>query len=281
MPGPIDPRSAAEIARRRDARSTKNVAAKNGRAAAEGAAAGAADAARTEPDADLVSDAELMLRFQRGDETAYEFLVRRHLAFVIRHARRYLAEESGAEDVAQEVFLRLYRSGQQQQFRDPSNFLGWLATMTTRLALNELRTRSRKRWLPRSQLSAANGGADSSMGQEWRPGLDAPSAQWNGAGARASADSAGFGGDSDADPLLQDEMTAIVRAAIATLPERQRLAIELQRFEDFELEQIGAVLEMTVPAVKSLLHRARAALLEKLAPYFEIDGGATPKPAAI
>ena len=220
-------------------------------------------AEQNDADAELPGDADLMLRFQRGDEAAYEILVRRHLAFVIRHARRYLAEDAGAEDVAQEVFLRLYRSG--LQFRDPSNFTGWLATMTTRLALNELRTRARKRWLPRSQLKS-DGATDSTAGREWRPGMTAP-------GSHYSTSSSENSHESGEETLLRAERAAAVRAAVANLPERQRLAIELQRFEDFDLEQIGVVLEMTVPAVKSLLHRARATLLEALSPYLDGESG--------
>ena len=57
-----------------------------------------------------LDDFELMRRFQQGDEAAYEALVRRHLAFVIRHARRFVGDHSSAEDVAQDVFLRVFRS---------------------------------------------------------------------------------------------------------------------------------------------------------------------------
>jgi RNA polymerase sigma-70 factor (ECF subfamily) len=203
------------------------------------------------PNRESLGDAELMLLFQRGDRGAYECLVVRHLAFVVRHARRYLRDDAGAEDVAQEVFLRLFRSV--KQFRDPSNFIGWLTLMTTRLSLNELRTRTRKRWFARSQLANNHGTGDSQAGREWRSGESA--------GRQPD-----IGGE---DLLLQAELFEQLHAAIAALPERQRLAVELQSFEEWGLERIGAVLEMSVPAVKSLLHRARANLLEKLQNYLE------------
>jgi len=183
-----------------------------------------------------------MQRFGEGDVGAYETLVHRHLGFVHRHARRYLGDSAGAEDVAQEVFLRLHRSA--SLFREPTNFRGWLATMTTRLALNELRTRSRKRWVARSTLDGT------SPGEDWRPGGRDPS-------------------PSGIDLSISEERAELVRHAIAELPERQQLAIWLQRFEGWNLDDIGVAMELTVPAVKSLLHRARGALSDALRPYFD------------
>ena len=192
-----------------------------------------------------------MRAFQSGDESAYDTLVRRHLAFVVRHARRYLHDESSAEDVAQEVFLRLYRSG--HLFRTGTNFLGWLATITSRLALNELRTRRRKHWVARSTLEG-----DLTDG-EWKPH-----------------------GEHSEDPssdILRDERILAVQEAIGRLPERQRLAIWLQRFEGWELQEVGEALGLTIPAVKSLLHRARASLGKELETYMRDPNEAGIDPA--
>lgn len=196
--------------------------------------------------AGVPDDAELMHLFKGGDTKAYEQLVHRHLDFVHRHALRYVGDTSSADDVAQEVFLRLYRSA--DLFRDPSNFKGWLATMTHRLALNELRTRKRKRWTARSSLNLEGEAA------EWTPGneLDGPERQ-----------------------LLRDERIDLVRAAICELPERQRQALWLQRFEGWDLEQLGQALDMSIPAIKSLLHRARGALMKILEPYMKGEAGLT------
>lgn len=182
-------------------------------------------------------DLTLMARFQAGDTDAYEALVRRHLDLVVRHARRYVGDRAGAEDVAQEVFLRLYRS--RDRFREPSNFAGWLVTITGRIALNELRTRRRKRWVPRSTLEAEE------PGSEWRPGSDAE--------------------EPPEAALEREERIAAVHRALARLPENQRQAILLQKFEGWDLARIGETMGMSVPAVKSLLHRARRALEGMLA----------------
>jgi len=179
-----------------------------------------------------------MARFQGGDRHAYETLVRRHLELVIRHARRYVGDDASAEDVAQNVFLRLFRS--RERFREAKNFSGWLVTITTRLALNELRTRRRKRWVTRGREDA------SEREPEWRV--------------------AGSGIDPPDEPLLREERIAAVRSALARLPDHQRQAILLQRFEGWDLTRIGETMELSVPAVKSLLHRARRALETMLEP---------------
>jgi len=187
---------------------------------------------------ETLDDLELMQRFQDGEVTAYEVLVRRYLDLVVRHARRYIHDLAGAEDVAQDVFVRLYRS--RDRFRDPSNFRGWLVTITGNIALNELRTRRRKRWVPRSSLEADD------PEQEWRPG------------------SAGV--EAPEEPTLRAERREAVRAALARLKDNQRQAILLQQYEGWDLEQIGAAMDLSVPAVKSLLHRARRSLEALLAP---------------
>jgi RNA polymerase sigma-70 factor (ECF subfamily) len=191
-----------------------------------------------------LEDHELLRQFQDGDQGAFDDLVRRHAPFVLRQARRILGEDPSADDVAQEVFIRVYRSS--ELFREPRNFRGWLATIASRLALNELRTRRRKRWIARSTLES------DPVGAEWRPGDP-------GAGLPAE------------DDALRKERIHAVREAVLRLPARQREAIWLQRFEGWNLTEVGDALDLSVPAVKSLLHRARAALATDLAGYWR-DG---------
>lgn len=206
----------------------------------------------SETDPEQPTDADLMTRFQAGEVDAYETLVRRHLAFVLRHARRYVSDSASADDVAQDVFLRLYRSA--DLFREPTNFKGWLATMTSRLALNEIRTRKRKRWVARSTVTA-DGTAD-----EWTPGNSSET--------------------QPPDQVLRDEQVALVREALQKLPARQREALYLQRFEGWDLEQLGEAFAMSIPAVKSLLHRARGTLMKLLEPYMR-DDSRNPNPSSL
>lgn len=189
-----------------------------------------------------VDDEELMRRFQKGDESAFELLVHRNLDFVIRQARRYIRDLAGAEDIAQDVFFRVWKS--KDRFRKAKSFRGWLVTMTSRIALNEIRTRTRKRWTPRSSLG--NEDVDT-VGQEWV------------GGSRRST-------PPDMD-LLGKERIDKVRLAVERLPEPGRQAIVLQHFENWPLSRIAETLGLTVPALKSVLFRSRKKLLEELAEY--------------
>ena len=184
-----------------------------------------------------------MNRLAAGDADALDVLVRRHHGFVVRHARRYVNDGAAADDIAQEVFMRVLRFA--DQFRRDDNFRGWLATLTTRLALNELRTRKRKHW-------RSSGAVESDADFRWRSVSSTELAEGE---------------------VLREERLSAVRQAIEALPESQRQALWLQRFEDFDLETIGSIMGLSVSAVKSLLHRARANLAEKLAPWNPLESG--------
>ncbi len=191
-----------------------------------------------------VDDEALMRRFQGGDSEAYEILVSRHLTFVVRHARRYIRDLAGAEDVAQLVFLRVWKS--KDQFREAISFRGWLARITGRIALNEIRTRKRKRWTPRSSLSREDG---VETGQEWV------------GGSERSSD--------PAQDLLKEERIDAVRMAIDKLEEPARQAIYLQNFENWSVARIAETLGLTIPATKSVLFRARKKLQQDLSSFMQ------------
>lgn len=193
-----------------------------------------------------VDDEELMRRFQGGDTSAFDMLVERNLDAVVRQARRYVKDLAGAEDVAQDVFLRIWKS--RDRFREAISFRGWISKMTTRIALNELRTRTRKRWRPRSSLSSD---PDAIVGVDWVGGSD-----------RSIDPSHG---------LLQGERVKAVQEAIERLEEPARQAILLQNFEGWSVTRIAETLGLTVPATKSVLFRARRKLLSELENYMN-DG---------
>ncbi len=193
-----------------------------------------------------VDDEELMRRFQGGDSAAFDMLVERNLDAVVRQARRYVKDLAGAEDVAQDVFFRVWKS--RDRFREAISFRGWISKMTTRIALNELRTRNRKRWKPRSSLSSD---PDAVVGVDWVGGSD-----------RSVDPSQG---------LLQFERMEAVQEAIERLEEPARQAILLQNFEGWSVTRIAETLGLTVPATKSVLFRARRKLLSDLENYMKDD----------
>ncbi len=184
--------------------------------------------AGAEPEAD--PDVHLMLRVQAGDREAFGLLLRRNHERVLTLAYRYLGDRSLAEDVVQETFLKLYQA--RDRYRPDARFRSYLLRIATNACLSRLR---KKRPL-------------SLEGDPDGPDTDPPDA------AAAPPDQA----------LVTSELHARVRAAVAQLPERQRLAILLNKFEGLDYREVGEHLGLSVPATKSLLHRARMALKEML-----------------
>jgi len=170
-------------------------------------------------------DARLMLSFQQGNVHDFERLIERHHQSVISLAYRFLNDRAAAEDVAQDVFLRLFSSA--DSYKPTASFTTLLYTITRNACYSELRRR-------RLRPAAIDGESDDP------PAEAAP------------------------DHLEQAELREAVRAAIASLPHNQRMAVLLRRYEGLSYEQIAAVTGTSVSAVKALLHRARQALKGRL-----------------
>ena len=185
-----------------------------------------------------IDDAALMAEVARGDTVAFERLVERHQALVIGTVGRMLGSNSEVEDVAQQVFIRVWKGA--SRYRPTAKFTTWLLTITRNLVFNEARRRKRH---PGDTL-------DVHEGKE----------------ALALTDPARHVPDEE---LLQAELQLAVERAIRALPEKQRMAVVLRRYESKSYEEIGEVLGLTVAAVKSLLFRARTELRAALDRYLE------------
>ena len=181
-------------------------------------------------------DVRLMQLVSTGDEGAFEELVERHQRLVVGTVARMLGNNSDVEDIAQQVFVRVWKSA--KRYVPRAKFTTWLLKITRNLVFNELRRRSRHAGLP---LQVESEG-------EERPIRD----------ERARAPDAS---------LLEQELQHAIEAAIGQLPETQRLAVVLRRYDELSYEEIAAVLEQSVPAVKSLLFRARTELRARLSRY--------------
>jgi RNA polymerase sigma-70 factor (ECF subfamily) len=183
-------------------------------------------------------DFALMRRIGAGDHAAFRILVERHQNAVIGTVAKMLGNPSDAEDIAQQVFLRIWRHA--KRYRPDARFTTYLFTITRNLVFNETRRRGRKKEVSANEREETAGHTipDSSERQ--------PDAE-----------------------LLHDELRRAVDAAIAALPENQRLAVVMRRYEQLSYEQIAEVLKLSVSAVKSLLFRARTALRESLRDYLE------------
>ena len=176
-------------------------------------------------------DVELMLRFQKGDGAAFETLVHRHTRAVLNLVYRYLGDASRAEDVAQDVFVKVYRA--RMKYEPKAKFSTWLYRIAVNHCLNEIRSR-------KSQPAVAAPINDL---------LEHPAAE-----------------DPDA-RLRQTELREAVKAAIDALPENQRMAVILARYEDMSYDEIAETMGLSLEAVKSVLFRAKENLQRALARF--------------
>ena len=184
---------------------------------------------------DETSDVELMRRTGEGDENAFEVLVERHQALVVGTVGRMLGGFEGAEDVAQQVFVRVWRSA--ARYRPEAKFTTWLLTIARNLVFNEIKRRGRVKW----------------AAMENEEGV-----------VREIVDTHAPGGP---EALAEQEVQEAISCAIEALPEMQRMALVLRRYEDMPYEEIAAVLGVSLPAVKSLIFRAREELKVRLKEY--------------
>jgi len=188
----------------------------------------------------LDADAALMLRVTQGDGEAFAELVDKYKQAIVNFLYRNLRDLEEAEDLAQTVFLQVYKSA--ARYRVEAKFTTWLYTIARNLCLNEIRRRSRH---PAESLDAAIDPGEAMSPRQFEDGR------------AAAAD----------DQLLQGELTAKVQEALDALPENQRTAILMFKEQELSYEEISAVLGCSLSATKSLIHRGREALKERLKPY--------------
>ncbi len=189
-------------------------------------------------------DVRLMLEVRDGSASAFEELVIRYQNRLINVLEHLVGGRDQAEDLAQEVFLRVFRA--RKTYQPGAKFSTWLFRIANHVASNALRSRSRRREV--SLESRHRRLADSTQIQH---------------AVQASS------GQIPTRQLDKAEVREVVRAALDVLNERQRLAVLLSKFEDMSYAEIAEVMELSVPAVKSLLSRARVTLREVLEPYLE------------
>src|SRR5262245_52688639 len=187
-----------------------------------------------------------MLRVRDDDPSAFAELVdlyNHRLVTVLHHLLGNLQE---AEDLAQEVFLRVYRA--RKKYRPRAKFSTWLFTIANNLALNCLRSRQRKPVVP---LDVSESGP---------------------LGPRPAEQLVQDRSRQPAHRLQQQELAAVIQQALDCLNERQRMAVVLNKFEDMSYEEIAQVMNLSTKAIKSLLSRARTNLRQALQGYIEMDG---------
>jgi RNA polymerase sigma-70 factor, ECF subfamily len=186
-------------------------------------------------------DVRLMLQVRDDVQGAFEVLVERYQHRLVGVLIHLVGRIEEAEDLTQEVFLRIYRA--RKGYRPRAKFSTWLFTIANNLALNHLRGKGRS--------PAAAQGIEGTGSQELRPIVERVA-------AREGTPSA---------QMRQVELSDVVREALDVLGEDQKLAVLLNKFEDMSYAEIAEVMGRSEPAVKSLLARARNHLREQLEPY--------------
>jgi RNA polymerase sigma-70 factor (ECF subfamily) len=187
----------------------------------------------------------LMLRVQGGDTTAFAELARRYRPLVFGRICRWLGDRDEAEDLTQDVFLRLYRY--RDRYRPRATFATWVFHIARNVARNAVRDRRRRPCLRFDAL-----GTDGAR----------PPAEW------LLPDS----GEPPSRPLERAELAGKVRQAVSGLAARQRTAVELHQFQERTYNEVAAEMDMTPKAAKSLLYRARNQLRATLATFVETNG---------
>lgn len=186
----------------------------------------------------------LMLAFQAGDESAFDRIVETYSPQVYALLTRFLGARQNREDLVQEVFLRVLRA--RERYEPSARFSTFLFRIAFNISVNE---------------TQRGGGKEKLVGE--------PAGAQGRSRGTALDDLADPAPSSPSNELERDDVVRAVRQAIAQLPENQRMALILAKYEELSYDAIAEVLGISEKAVKSLVHRAREALRERLAPFLE------------
>jgi RNA polymerase sigma-70 factor, ECF subfamily len=186
------------------------------------------------------TDVQLMLDVKAGDEQSFELLLRKYRTPLVNFLYRMVRNSAAADDLAQEVFLRVYRA--RREYAPSAKFTTWMFRIATNLALNSVRD-NRYRHMEISLDHTVEAGDDE------QPALEVP----------------------DRTPSVEQQLVARTRSetilrAIHALPEKQRAAVLLHKYQELDYDEIARILECSESALKSLLFRAYETLRVELAP---------------
>jgi RNA polymerase sigma-70 factor (ECF subfamily) len=185
------------------------------------------------------TDVQLMLDVKAGDDASFDFLLQKYRSPLVNFLYRMVRDTATAEDLAQEVFLRVYRA--RKQYSPSAKFTTWMFRIATNLALNSLRDNRYRKM--ETSIDAPQSNEEDSVSRE----LPAREMRID-------------------EHLLEQNRCDFIRRAIGTLPEKQRVAVLLHKYEEMDYAEIARILECSESALKSLLFRAYETLRVQLAP---------------
>lgn len=195
------------------------------------------ETANSVPGHGTLTDAEIMLRVRDGDDSCFDYLIEKYRKPILHFMFRMVHNQAIAEELAQEVFLRVYRS--RQTYRAEARFTTWLYRIATNLGVNHARDTKHERAAQNVYLDEP----DSETGTTPDLADQTPTAE---------------------DDLLRQERLKAIRDHVMALPERQRTAVLMHKYQGMDYKQIGEVLKLSESATKSLLFRAYQTLRERL-----------------
>jgi RNA polymerase sigma-70 factor (ECF subfamily) len=181
-------------------------------------------------------DLELMLRVRRGDSESFEVLLRRYRAPLVSFFVRMVHDQALAEDLAQEVFLRVYQA--RHRYQPEAKFTTWIYRIATNLGLNAIR--DRKPMVAASDYEDEKAESETAKIADSRPTVE--------------------------QQMMHADRERMIREAVEALPEKQCVAVILHKYQDVDYRQISKVLGVSESAVKSLLFRAYESLRQRLEP---------------
>ena len=184
-----------------------------------------------------LSDAEMMLRVKAGDDSAFDYLVQKYRRPIISFMYRMARNSAAAEDLAQEVFLRVYRS--RGNYEPSAKFSTWLYRIATNLGVNFARDTRHER--PENVMNLDE--QDTETGQAPDLADKTPNVE---------------------DEILRRERLAAIKQKVEALPERQKMAVLMHKYQQMDYRQIAEVLKLSESATKSLLFRAYETLRQEL-----------------
>jgi RNA polymerase sigma-70 factor (ECF subfamily) len=179
---------------------------------------------------------ELMVRIAKGDNDAFEILVNRHQASVLNLVYRFIGDRTLAKDLSQEVFIRVWQAA--KTYKPEAKFTTWIYRIATNVCFNELKSARRRRLF---QFRRSNEDNERSIEETFTDG--SPTAE---------------------DLLLERERSRQISDALQSLPDNQRMALVLKRYDELSYQEIAQIIGCSVSAVESLLVRAKRTLQEKL-----------------
>lgn len=185
-------------------------------------------------------DIQLMMRFQKGEESCFEQLVERHKNRVFNLVYRFLNSYQEAEDITQEIFIKIYHT--KNTYRPRAKFTTWLYVICKNTCLKALRKKKPVTVSITDTLNLEENTVAVQIADSHTP--------------------------TPVDAILRSEQASIVKEALDSLPVNQKMTVVLYRYDQLSYEEIAEVMGCSVYAVKSLLHRAKINLKEKLTGYF-------------